>query len=372
MTENKINAALGMFYLCGCVLTDAKPHDTSLAQVKLQELYEASVFHSLTAMVCEGLEKAGVYEDAFRQAKEKSVRKNLLLDTERAKLFAFMEQKGIWYMPLKGIVLKDIYPKIGLRQMSDNDILFDESHRKDIRDWFVSQGYEIKHYGKGNHDVYWKSPVYNYEMHISLYGTLQNATWRDYYQSVKKRLVKDEENGFGYHFTDEDFYVYFISHAHKHYDESGTGIRFLLDLYAYIKNKPQLDFEYIEKQLQALGVSEFEKNCRALVFEAFEDINAFEFEKLGENKQKLLKSFCLGGTYGTAGNRVQKAVKKQGKFKYFIWRLFPGTDVLSNYHPIFKHKWLVPIGWVYRAIKIVFCGLGNAIKELGLIFKSEK
>ena len=36
-------------------------------------------------------------------------------------------------MPLKGSVIKDLYPRMGMRQMSDNDILFDAERTKDVR-----------------------------------------------------------------------------------------------------------------------------------------------------------------------------------------------------------------------------------------------
>lgn len=34
-------------------------------------------------------------------------------------------------MPLKGILLKEMYPKIGMLQMADNDILYDKQYRKE-------------------------------------------------------------------------------------------------------------------------------------------------------------------------------------------------------------------------------------------------
>lgn len=80
----------------------------------------------------------------FIEAKSKAIRKNILLDTEREKIFEFLEQNKIWYMPLKGVILKELYPKIGMRQMSDNDILFDETYRKDIVRFMKNKGYHLK------------------------------------------------------------------------------------------------------------------------------------------------------------------------------------------------------------------------------------
>ena len=37
--------------------------------------------------------------------------------------------------------------------------------------------------------------------------------------------------------SDEDFYIYITSHAYKHYSGSGTGLRTLMDFYAYLNAK---------------------------------------------------------------------------------------------------------------------------------------
>lgn len=60
------------------------------------------------------------------------------------------------YLPLKGIIMKDYYPSVGMRQMSDNDILFDADAWERMEKHMISEGYEAEYVGKGNHDVYHK------------------------------------------------------------------------------------------------------------------------------------------------------------------------------------------------------------------------
>lgn len=60
------------------------------------------------------------------------------------------------YLPLKGIIMKDYYPSVGMRQMSDNDILFDADAWERMEKHMISEGYKAEHVGKGNHDVYHK------------------------------------------------------------------------------------------------------------------------------------------------------------------------------------------------------------------------
>lgn len=83
-------------------------------------------------------------------------------------MFQYMDAEHIWYMPLKGAILKDLYPRQEMRQMADNNILFDTSCEAAVKDYFVKEGYEVISYAKGNHDVYEKEPVYNFEMHMEI------------------------------------------------------------------------------------------------------------------------------------------------------------------------------------------------------------
>ena len=68
----------------------------------------------------------------------------MLLDAERHRLEKNLTEHGIWYMPLKGSILKDWYPKFGMREMADNDILFDASKRKEVKAIFSGPGIHCK------------------------------------------------------------------------------------------------------------------------------------------------------------------------------------------------------------------------------------
>ncbi len=86
-------------------------------------------------------------------------------------------------------------------------------------------------------------------MHRTLYPADKGKVWTAYYEDIKKRLIRDGKHAFAYHFTDNDFYIYFITHAYKHYSGSGTGVRTLVDCYIYNKKKGELlDYDYIGKR----------------------------------------------------------------------------------------------------------------------------
>ena len=122
-------------------------------------------------------------------------------------------------------------------QMADNDILFDKNFRRQVRDYMKSRGYKVIAYGEGIHDTYQKSPVFNFELHIGLVPGYVKPSWSTYYANIRERLLKDAGNDYGYHFSDEDFYIYFIAHAFKHFENSGTGIRNLADIYIFLHSR---------------------------------------------------------------------------------------------------------------------------------------
>ena len=126
MTEIKTKSAYDMLYLTSCALNNVIPDKNKIESMNRENLFEMCQFHSLTYIVCMALESVGMeLPEYWTQAKAKAIRKVLLLDAERRKIFDFIDKNGIWYMPLKGVILKEYYPSIGMRQISDNDILCD-------------------------------------------------------------------------------------------------------------------------------------------------------------------------------------------------------------------------------------------------------
>ena len=293
-----------------------------------------------------------------------------------------MEESGIWYLPLKGIILKDYYPEVGMRQMSDNDILYDADFADKVQMYMEQQGYEATSVGKGTHDVYQKPPVYNFELHRILYGSTHPNHWDEYYGNIKKKLIPNESSSYGHHFTDEDFYVYITSHAYKHYAGSGTGLRTLLDTYVYLKAKPELDFNYIEKECEVLGIAEFEKQSRILCNKIF-DVASLSGQDtlermLTPKEQEMLGIYLSSGVYGTEEQRIKNSIQKIRKEqKYFpkicyLWkRLFPGAEVYRYYVPAAKkHAWLLPLGWLKRTVSVIFGGKSKRV--LGEVKKVRK
>lgn len=376
-TEYINQIAYDMIYLASFgINSKGKPDEKCLERYRtneenIKELFRMSAKHFIDALVGTTLKRAGVVLPKYWEERMvKAVRKVILFDAERKKLCAWMDREHIWYLPLKGIILKEYYPSIGMRQMSDNDILFDADAWERVEKHMLSEGYETESVGNGNHDVYQKAPVYNFEMHRSLYGKGHDERWVEYYSDIKDCLIPDraDDRCYGYHMSDEDFYIYITSHAYKHYSGSGTGLRTLLDFYAYLNAKEDsLDFDYIRTACKKLGIDDFEQHncilCRK-VFAPQQTYNQDSFEQsLSADELEMLQYYLSSGVYGTfermVANRMEKQTKADGKknlskLNYYRHRVFPGMELYENYPLLVKHRFLIPAYWFYRIVRMLF------------------
>jgi len=354
-------AAYNLCYLAACAVNGITPSKEKCDEMELDKLYKMSKAHSLSALAAMALNSAGVgISDEWKADRDKAVRKNILFDSERARIFKFMEENGVWYLPLKGIIMKTLYPKLGMREMSDNDILFDKDHQKRMMEFMKESGYTVKSYGRSNHDTYMKEPVFNFELHTRMFSEKTGEPFCSYYAKIKDKLIHDGKTEFGYRMTDEDFYIFMTAHEYKHYRSSGTGLRSLLDRYVYLLRKENmLDFGYIEAECRQLGIADFEREGRLLCEKVFASP---KLPALTEAETKMLEYYMFSTTYGTMEQNISNDMKANSgkttgmsKFGY-IWRwIFPGMWYYKDRYPFaYKYKIFIPAVWFYRLLRGIF------------------
>ena len=380
--ENRLKNGLDLLYLAACALHDAVPDPKRMSEMDTVGVMKEAARHSMQGVTYLGIKK---YVDCTQNASDiisadllakwkssyaKIIKKTILFDMEREKILSFFDQNGIWYLPLKGIILQNFYPQLGMRQMADNDILFDANHRAELKKYMLENGYEGGEYvgrtDAGCHDTYLKAPFYNFEMHHNLHPATEKCVLlRNYYDNIKDRLIKDEGNLCGYHMSDEDFYIYITTHAYKHYIHAGNGVRAFMDVYVYLSKKQDcLKFDYIENEMSQLGMADFEKMMRTLAFKLFSEPNHKNLLKFTAEEAGFLAFHIGSGTYGTTGNAMDiklSELSKDGKitfgvkFKYFMRRLIPGNDCYMLRYPLaYKYKILIPFVVIARFVQAIF------------------
>lgn len=334
-----------LIYLLSCAVNGITPDKDKIRAMDLETLYKFSKWHTVRAAVHTALRSVGVNDKSFHQAYNKAVRKNVMLDVERTAILEDFERRGIWYMPLKGSILKELYPENGMREMADNDILYDASKQQEVMQIMLDYGYTAESVGKTHHDVYMKPPVLNFELHTLLFG--KTSDFYQYYCDPKRLMLPDKGKKYGYHLSDEDFYVYMTAHEYKHFSGGGTGIRSLLDCYVYCKNKGYtLDWGYISEQCKQLEIADFEKERRELAVKVFSSDTLLD---LSDAETDLLMYYLTAGTYGTIENSITKKLKHQSKTRYILSNMFPNLYYMKrSVDFVRKFPVLYPVGIVYR------------------------
>ena len=344
-----MNTPEAVIYLLSCAANDIQPEEDKIREMNLDQVYVFASRHMLSAMTALALERAGFKDDRSSRCIAQAIRREVIFSRELQEIECKLDETRIWYVPLKGIVLKEYYPYSYAREMADHDLLVDAQRAEDVKHIMEDAGFTTEYFGGLNHDVYHKEPILNYEMHTALYGINHDEKFYHYYQNVKDRLI--HKQGCEYAFSAEDFYIYIITHAYKHYQMSGTGLRTLLDSYLYLK-KEDLDWGYVETELEKLGIREYERNTRALT------MHLFSGEELSEQEQKQLQYYLSSGTHGTTEHRVQNVLNDRGwsKLRYMVERFQVPlssknkkyTEMAAGYPFFYKHKILLLLLPFYR------------------------
>ena len=352
---------LDVLYLLSCAANRKKAEKNKIDNMDLDALYSLCKEHSITALVSSVLtehlkEKSEQYA-RWSQEQMKALYRDMNFAAERAKILAFLEENGIWYMPLKGIVLKEYYPHPELREFADNDILFDPEGAEQVKKYMLQNGYTLNDYGGEEYvDEYKKEPCFNFEMHRLLFHQ-NNAVFFPYYKEVKNRLIKDEGNDYGYHFSDEDFYVFMIAHAYRHYIDSGIGIRALLDIYIFNKAKEStLNYTYIENELKQTDSDSYEKEMRYLAQKVFSG----ESHEYSLHEMNILEYYFNSKAYGTVENKVTNRMREftgQDEFtflsrvKYWWHRVFDSEVNRREFPKLYKSVVLIPLIPLIRSLR---------------------
>ena len=158
----------------------------------------------------------------------------IALGAQRNILYSKFAESKIKYMPLKGLIIKDYYPMESMRQMSDNDILIDETKRSEAAEIMRELGYEPFDTTQ-NSDDFFKEPYYTIELHRSLFDS--ESEYSPSFENIWQNSIKDDKDEYLYHMNKNDVYIYSVCHMYKHYIKCCCGLRFLVDNYLFLEKE---------------------------------------------------------------------------------------------------------------------------------------
>ncbi len=276
------------------------------------------------------------------------------------------ENFGVDFIILKGAVFQNYYPSPELRVMSDIDFLIKDEYRNKVKEILVSLGINFIE-ENSYQDIYKDCNGIIIEVHHALWGYgLEKTTL---YSKLWSSVNQAKNSNHTFVMSDNDKYIFLITHMYKHFCCSGVGLRPLFDIWFFLQEKENLlDFSYIRSELSVLGEELFERKILELVKCIFLD-------KEKNDDLKLIEDYLFRcNTHGTTKISVASSMVKTSKTKHFFIRIFPPYSfMVRRYDILKKFPILLPFFWIFRIVVFPFNkrSLKNNVNKLKSISEDE-
>lgn len=326
-------------------------------EVTLADGFDAEMFyplakhHQIFGIVLSGLTSAGLASDApvMKKLFTGALAETVFHEQQASalnKVFSVFDREAVSYMPLKGTLLKRLYPRPELRVMSDADILIKTEEYGKIRAVLTDLGYTETY--ESDHEIVWKKQGITLELHKHLIPSY-NTEYFAYFGTGWERAVKDEK---GYRLSQNDEFIFVFTHFAKHYRDGGIGIKHLVDLWLILQNY-DLDLDYVIGELKKMRLDIFFKNVQNTLAVWFDGQESDEVTGL------ITETVINSGAYGTSEDRKSAGSVRASeghavgsrKAKLAVLRkmFFPPVSSLKDrYTYLTKAPLLLPFAWLCR------------------------
>lgn len=311
----------------------------------------------------QGQERKLLKELAYAAAAREAVQ-----ERELDALLERFEAEKIPVLPLKGCILKALYPKPEMRSMSDVDLLFDAKQALRVRKVMQDLGYETVHFEQGDTDFYISPTRLNYELHRSLRDEGSNESSRRFLETLLSSAELREGKTYLRELPHEEHYAYLLCHFVKHLLNGGIGVRQVMDIYL-CKHGWSFDGEKLGTLLEQLELTEFAATLERLA-------ECWFGGGKGDAVTDELGAYILGsGTFGTDEQRVADRILKEqesnNRVRYVLRRVFLPYKTMCAYFPSLKKvPFLLPFYWIFRVLRGIFCRNQKLSEEINTVFRT--
>ena len=288
-----------------------------------------------------------------------------------AELCAALRGAEIPFLQMKGPALAKYHAAPQLRTMGDIDLVIHREDRMPVHELLTGMGYE--HYI--DNPVVWtyKRDEVSYEIHDRMfYEKLSNdVDYMAYYDGVWEHELEGE-------IQPEFQFLYLMTHTAKHITNRGSGLRPFLDM-AFMAQRENLDWQYIENELKTLKLLDFSKRCFALCEDWFGvdmplEKDGIDREFLDFATEKVFADGLFGleneeNQFGALAKKLQREDEAYVKSAagLMLGKLFPAYDdmrLVEQYSFLNGRKWLLPAAWLYRFGYCAVNKLPHSVKDL--------
>ncbi|WP_026882531.1 nucleotidyltransferase domain-containing protein [Clostridium akagii] len=358
--------------------------------LKWPEVIEFASIHNLSPLIYYATKKLelhlGINKEVLKTWKQQVFLSNLLQVNhieQIKKVFKNFNDEHINVVVLKGLTLRNLYPKPELRVMSDGDLLLEAKNINKARKILISMGFTEEE--ENQSPIHYKF-IYDKYFAVEIHWTLEKIGFvkdsDSFEKDVRTGLIINNSYGTPvYDLSYENEFVYTVLHMAIHFTSSGFGLRQFIDVLFIIKNRSSyINWDVVYNKLEQCGILKFTSVILAACKMLF-NINEPWMGKFQQTQDifylnlfisKMLCNDVIG--YKNSDEKYERLEKlyvnsKSGiyaksKFKRSLRALLPCKGELSQkYTYAKKHPMLLPIAWMHRAI------FGAFRRDHGLIEK---
>ena len=335
----KIMMALLRSAVCGEQIAEVV--NRNMTAERLEKLYALSAHHDMAHLVAAALEAAGCLgedevSERFRRQQSLAVYRAVGQEYELERVGQALGAAGIDYIPLKGAVIRTLYPESWMRTGCDVDILVKpEEHDRAEALLRETLGYRRK--GRTAHDVslYSESGVH-VELHYDMLEEIYAANSSSVLAEVWSYAEPCEGMPHRSRLSDDMFYFYHIAHMAKHFSGGGCGVRPFLDLWL-MNHRTAYDRAARMRLIEAGGLLAFAQGSERLSEAWF---SGEEWDALSEDMSRYI---LRAGVYGVMETFVAAGqVKKGSRRKNMLSRIWLPYDILKRHYPSLDgRRWLI-------------------------------
>jgi Uncharacterised nucleotidyltransferase len=335
-------------------------------------ILESAHWHGVAPLVYKNLIKCGLSSQvpneiikALKSTYRKQVIRNTLLFAELDRLLAAFEQSRIPIIPLKGVVIaRLIYKDIGLRPMSDIDVLVKRSDISRAMELMPALGYRqhgkenlIQLLDKRHHVVYLNlSSRIPLEIHWDIDSQDHPALIRPTISNLmeiwwaRARGPSSDYRVVSY-LHPIDLICHLSTHFFKHrfinqnagFVSSAALIQ-LCDIYNVVDFfQAEIDWDQLKVESQKIGIYQIVSATLSIVKEIFcegvdhstADLPAWEIASsdrviISYVKKRIFLAKDKHSTVSPGFIKAQNATSKKMRFKHIVKAIFPSPQVLSD------------------------------------------
>jgi len=322
---------------------------------------------SLTPMVYLGAYNCGISPKSELMLKYQQLYfQNLMRHQQQARaideIYRNFEENGIDYLPLKGCIMKPLYPNPEMRIMGDADILIRMEDREKLQ--FLMEKLGFHEEKETYHEWIWTRNDLFLELHKCLFAEVERdfaPVFGDGWEKARK------VSGCRYALPPEETYLFLFTHMAKHYRNNGIGARQFVDLFVYRRAHPELDEEAVCRTMNRLHLLEFYRNTRNMLLVWFEN------GQPDEKTERMTRYVLSGGNWGdeeTGFVTVQAKSGHSGDARArAVWEaIFPPLERMRySFRILFKYPFLYPFLWPVRWVQGILTRPGQILRKFRVI-----